>query len=127
MLTAKDIALMEKSFLTKKEFVEAKKDLLTKKEFMEAKKDLLTKKEFMEAKKDLLTKKEFMVEKSDLFTKQDGEDFKHELRNDLLDFKDAIITEIKALRLETEINSSFRQKIEKQDKRIDRLESAVFN
>jgi len=101
MLTPKDIELMEKHFLTKKEF--------------------------LDAKKDLLTKKEFLVEKSDLFTKQDGEDLRHELRNDLLDFKDAIITEIKELRQETEINSSFRQRIEKQDKRIDRLESAVFN
>jgi len=118
---------MEKHFLTKKEFLDAKKDLLTKKEFLDAKKDLLTKKEFLDAKKDLLTKKEFLVEKSDLFTKQDGEDLRHELRNDLLDFKDAIITEIKELRQETEINSSFRQRIEKQDKRIDRLESAVFN
>ena len=88
---------------------------------------MLTPKDIELMEKHFLTKKEFLVEKSDLFTKQDGEDLRHELRNDLLDFKDAIITEIKELRQETEINSSFRQRIEKQDKRIDRLESAVFN
>jgi len=88
---------------------------------------MLTEKDINLMKKHFLTKKEFLIEKSDLFTKQDGEDLRHELRNDLLDFKDAIITEIKDLRLETEVNSSFRNRIEKQDKKIERLESAVFN
>ena len=136
MLTAKDIGLMKHIFLTKddkkdlftkKDFVEAKKDLFTKKDFVEAKKDLFTKKDFVEAKKDLLTKKEFMLEMADHPRNQDFTDFKREVRNDILTFKDEILTEIVELRLETTVNSSFRGRIEKQDKRIERLETAVFN
>jgi hypothetical protein len=88
---------------------------------------MLTTKDINLLKEVFLTKNEFMVEKSNLFTKQDGEDLRHELRNDLLNFKDAILTEIKDLRLETDVNSSFRSRIDKQDKRIDRLESAMLN
>lgn len=119
MLTAKDIELMKRIFLTKDD----KKDLFTKKDFAEAKKDLLTKND----KKDLLTKKEFMLEMADHPTNQDFADYKQEVNNNILTFKDEIITEIKDLRLETMVNSSFRGRIEKQDKRIERLENAVFN
>jgi len=110
MLTAKDIELMKHIFLTKDD-----------------KNDLFTKKDFAEAKKDFLTKKEFMLVMADYSTKQEDADFRQEVRNDILTFKDEILTEIKDLRLETMVNSSFRSRIEKQDKRIDRLESAVFN
>jgi len=60
-------------------------------------------------------------------TKDEFSDAHREIRNDILNFKDEILTEIVALRQETDVNSSFRSKIEKQDKRIDRLESAVFS
>ena len=89
MLTAKDIDLMKSIFLTK------------------------------EDKKDFLTKKEFMIEMADHPTNQDFADYRQELNNNILNFKE--------LRQETDINSSFRGKIEKQDKRLDRLESAVFS
>lgn len=45
----------------------------------------------------------------------------------LSDIKREITTEIRKLRQETDVNSSFRSKIEKQDQRIDRLEVAVFS
>ena len=60
-------------------------------------------------------------------TKEDFDDYKQEVNNNILTFKDEIITEIKDLRLETEVNSSFRSKIDKQDKRIEHLENSVFN
>ena len=60
-------------------------------------------------------------------SKEDFDDYKQEVNNNILNFKDEILTEIKELRIETEVNSSFRNKIDKQDKRIDRLEVAVFH
>ncbi len=60
-------------------------------------------------------------------SKEDFDDYKQEVNNNILNFKDEILTEIKELRIETEVNSSFRSKIDKQDKRIGRLEVAVFH
>jgi len=88
---------------------------------------MLTAKDIELLKQNFLTKKEFMLEMADHPKNQDFTDFKQDLKNDILTFKDEIITEIKDLRLETDVNSSFRSKIDKQDKRIDRLESAVFS
>ena len=60
-------------------------------------------------------------------TKEEFEDAMRIQNNNILNFKDEILTEIVELRQETDINSSFRGKIERQDKRLDRLESAVFS
>jgi len=75
----------------------------------------------------MLTLKDIDLMKKFFMTKDEFSDAHREIRNDILNFKDEILTEIVALRQETDVNSSFRSKIEKQDKRIDRLESAVFS
>ena len=75
----------------------------------------------------MLTLKDIELMEKYFATKQEISDFRQEMNNNLLKFKDDIITEIVALRQETDINSSFRSKIDKQDKRIDRLETAVFS
>jgi len=75
----------------------------------------------------MLTLKDINLMKKFFMTKDEFSDAHREIRNDILNFKDEILTEIVALRQETDVNSSFRSKIEKQDKRIDRLESAVFS
>ena len=75
----------------------------------------------------MLTAKDIDLMKQFFITKDEFTNAHQELRNDILNFKDEILTEVVSLRQETDINSSFRNRIEKQDKRIDRLESAVFN
>lgn len=75
----------------------------------------------------MLTLKDIELMRKFFPTKEDFDDYKHEVNNNILSFKDEILTEIKDLRLEIDVNSLFRSRIDKQDKRIDRLESAVFN
>ncbi len=75
----------------------------------------------------MLTAKDIDLMKQFFMTKEDFEDERRELRNEIQNFEDHVITEIRELRQETDVNSSFRSKIDKQDKRLDRLETAVFN
>ena len=75
----------------------------------------------------MLTAKDIDLMKQFFMTKDEFTDAHQEIRNDILNFKDEILTEIVELRQKTDINSSFRSKIEKQDKRLDRLETAVFS
>lgn len=75
----------------------------------------------------MLTLKDIDLLKKFFMTKEEFEDAMRIQNNNILNFKDEILTEIVELRQETDINSSFRSKIEKQDKRLDRLESAVFS
>jgi len=75
----------------------------------------------------MLTIKDIDLLKKFFMTKEEFEDAMQIQNNNILNFKVEILTEIVELRQETNVNSSFRSRIEKQDKRIDRLESAVFN
>ncbi len=75
----------------------------------------------------MLTLKDIELMRKFFPSKEDFDDYKQEVNNNILNFKDEILTEIKELRIETEVNSSFRNKIDKQDKRIGRLEVAVFH
>ena len=75
----------------------------------------------------MLTLKDIELMRKFFMTKEEFDEAMRLQNNNILNFKDEILTEIVELRQETTINSSFRQRIEKQDKRIDRLESAVFN
>ncbi len=75
----------------------------------------------------MLTLKDIELMRKFFPSKEDFDDYKQEVNNNILNFKDEILTEIKELRIETEVNSSFRSKIDKQDKRIGRLEVAVFH
>jgi hypothetical protein len=86
----------------------------------------LLKKHFL-TKKDLLKKKEFNFIKQDLMTKQEFLDTMQLQNNNILNFKDEIITKIRALRQKTDVNSSFRQKFDNHETRIQHLEKALAN
>lgn len=75
----------------------------------------------------MLTLKDIDLLKKFFMTRDELDDALRLQNDNILNFKDEIITEIVELRQETDINSSFRGRIEKQDKRIDRLETAVFS
>jgi hypothetical protein len=75
----------------------------------------------------MLTLKDIDLLKTYFMTKDEFNDAMSLQNNNILTFKDEIITEIKDLRLETDVNSSFRSRIDKQDERIAKLESVVYS
>ncbi len=52
--------------------------------------------------------------------------FRSELKNDIVDFKDSILNEIIKLREDVTIVIGYRNRIEDHDKRIEKLETAVY-
>ena len=52
-------------------------------------------------------------------------DLKNELKNDIVTFKDQILGEIKSLREEVTIVTSYRDKIEDHEERLEKLEKRI--
>jgi hypothetical protein len=75
----------------------------------------------------MLTLKDINLLKKFFMTKEEFEDAMRIQNNNILNFKDEILTEIVELRQETTVNSSFRQKFDNHEARIQHLEKALAN
>ena len=75
----------------------------------------------------MLTLKDIDLLKKFFMTKEEFEDAMRIQNNNILNFKDEILTEIVELRQETDVNSSFRQKFDNHETRIQHLEKALAN
>ncbi len=109
MITDADIKKMKKVFATKDDL----KKFMTKEDFKVESKKFAT-------KEDLKIALEKYATKDDLFNVTRG------LKNDIIDFKDSILTEIIKLREDITVVIGYSDRIEDHDQRIEKLETAVY-
>lgn len=87
---------------------------------------MITDDDIKKLKKVFVTKNELKKELKRFATKDDLADSVRELREEIINFKDSILSEIIKLREDVTVIIGYRDLIENHDKRIGKLETTVY-